>query len=431
MLLLLATVPLLTALSLLTACEYEPQADKGKAPALDQLPATVPEPEESAWLADHWTLPIPAQGPAPEGWTELEASLAPEACGICHPQQLADWQESWHAGGMGPGLMGQLVDWDNIDDRTVLQCQACHAPMTEQHPRLRGSGGGDGEGDGEGYVDNPLFDPAMRVQGLTCAGCHVRQHTRSGPEKPGRPANTDGVALAGGPHDGFVPRDEYKSADFCAVCHDFKETQLALEGKLLQETGPEWRRTPQAAEGVTCQGCHMPEGRHLWKGIHDPEIVAQGVTITGALDEAGGWFSPVQAELRLENTGTGHRLPTYSTPEIKLFLVQVDAQGAPLEGTERQGSIHRRITPNLKKELYDTRLMPGEHLTLPYATRRHSDAVALQARVEVWPDEAYRRFYAIKLRHPENYPNGEAQMRQALQNSIDSRYVLWEERWAL
>lgn len=412
----------LVLLPLLFACAREPVARSGHAPSLEQVPSTVAEAEPSAWLAAHQASPVPAQGPAPEGWTALEASLRSEDCGTCHAQQYADWKESWHHLGMGPGLMGQLVDWDGSDDRTVLQCQACHAPLAEQHPRLPA---------GEGTAENPLFDAAMRTQGLTCAGCHVRGHTRLGPPKDGRVPDETGRALAGGPHDGFVPRDEFRSADFCAACHDFKQTQLALEGKLLQETGAEWRRTRHAAEGLTCQGCHMPGGRHLWKGIHDPETVRQGVAIAGAVEDAGGTFRPVRAALTLENSGVGHRLPTYTTPEIRLVLVQLDGSGQELHGTRREATVGRRITPNLKQELQDTRLLPGESLTLPYAARRHAQAVTLHARIEVWPDEAYRRFYEIKLRKPENHPLGEAALRQALQNSIDSRYLLWEERWPL
>jgi len=408
--------------SLLLGCIDEPDIPRGHAPALSELPATADPPVVSDWLQAHWEFPVPAQGDPPADWTPLEQRLDPDACGTCHPAQLADWQESWHHLAMGPGVLGQIVDWDGKDDRTAHQCQTCHAPLIEQHARLK---------EGEGYVDNPALDTQMRAQGLTCAGCHVRGHQRSGPPKEGRVPDETGRALAEGPHDGFFPRDEYQSPAFCARCHDFKPSQLALEGKLLQETGEEWRRTSFAAEGVTCQDCHMPDKRHLWKGIHDKDMVASGVDIAGELTAAGSLLDPVSATLTLANTRTGHRLPTYTTPEIKLILVQVDAEGQELERSHREGSVGRRITPNLREELWDTRLLPGESYTLPYAVRRQPGAVAVVARVEVWPDEAYRRFYEIKLRKPENYPTGEAMIREAMQNSIDSRYTLWEERWPL
>ena len=32
-----------------------------------------------------------------------------------------------------------------------------------------------------------------------------------------------------------------------------------------------------AREGRACQACHMPERRHLWRGIHDPEMVKRAL----------------------------------------------------------------------------------------------------------------------------------------------------------
>ena len=134
----------------------------------------------------------------------------------------------------------------------------------------------------------------------------------------------------------------------------------------------------------------------------------------------------MEATLTLTNTNTGHRLPTYTTPEIRLIIEQLDESGEAIDGTQLHTSVARRITPNLRKELYDTRLFPGESHTLEYSARRAWNATALHARVEVWPDEAYRRFYEIKLRKPENHALGHEMLAQALQDSIDSRFVLGE-----
>ena len=84
---------------------------KTHAAALLKIAETAPEAREP-WIVEHFKqLPLPAQGPAPEGWSELETSLNPESCGACHPKQLAEWKTSWHAGAMGPGVTGQLIDW--------------------------------------------------------------------------------------------------------------------------------------------------------------------------------------------------------------------------------------------------------------------------------------------------------------------------------
>jgi hypothetical protein len=65
---------------------------------------------DKGFLARHWRRPIKPQGPAPEGFTTLERSLAAESCGTCHPAQLAERKTTLHSRSMGPGVMGQLVE---------------------------------------------------------------------------------------------------------------------------------------------------------------------------------------------------------------------------------------------------------------------------------------------------------------------------------
>ena len=360
---------------------------------------------ESEWLDAHFDVPVPAQGAPPEDWPEITASLHPEQCGACHPTQYADWKDSWHAIGMGPGVLGQMVDWDGSNDKKTRQCSRCHAPLAEQWPFL------------EDGVPNPDFDADLRAKGLSCAGCHVRAHERFGPPKDGEP-------IAGAPHDGFEPKDEFNDSRFCYGCHDFR-TGEGLESKKLQETYEEWRRTDYAADGVTCQSCHMPEGRHLFKGVHDLDMVKSGFTASA---EANTRDSVLVGVLRVENTGTGHRFPTYSTPQVTLVMEQLNASGSAIEGTTQTDAIGRYVTPNLKVERFDTRLMPGESHALEYSAKRSKEAVALTARVEIWPDEAYRRFYEIKLKKPERPPIGLAEVQKAHRYSIDSRFVAWEQR---
>src|SRR2546426_1717878 len=86
------------------------------------------------FLARHWRRPLPPQGPPPPRFTPIEASLAPEACGTCHPTQLADWKTTLHSRAMGPGVAGQLVAMRENDPETAVTCYACHAPLAEQAP---------------------------------------------------------------------------------------------------------------------------------------------------------------------------------------------------------------------------------------------------------------------------------------------------------
>jgi hypothetical protein len=493
---------------------------------LSEISTTVAPVPITPWLRDHFKTPIPAQGPAPDGWSEAESGLQPEDCGTCHVQQYTDWKESWHAMGMGPGMMGQLVHLDGDKDHQVAQCQSCHAPLTEQAPRIRV----DSEDGSSEWIDNVDYIPSERTKGLTCVGCHVRSHQRHGPGNSGTLLTSKdplGDELASAlPHGGAEIRAEFKSPAFCRPCHDFDEklrigidfsngpdpdegvvlsgvksgsaaetagikigdrvlsingetvytgadikdhvelsdsqssllvrlrrdgdylslkltpvaTRSRPYGKMLQETTEEWRRTRFAAEGTTCQDCHMPAGRHLWKGIHDPSMVRSGLSLSASMEgsePAEGFWAQVwgtmqlSASLTATNVGAGHRLPTYTTPEIHLIMQQLDAAGAPIEGTRQQTTIARRMKPSdLSVELYDTRLLPDESLTLYYSQALHGKADSLRAWVEVWPDEAYRRNYKSWLDHG-RFESGHDQLEKAMQASIDSRYVLWTQNLSL
>jgi uncharacterized protein YbdZ (MbtH family) len=381
--------------------------------------------QHAEWVDTFFSFPLAPQGDAPAGWTEVESSLSPESCMLCHPAQYADWKESWHADAMSPGTLGQLIDWDGHKDGLVEQCQTCHAPLAEQHPKAKTKGEAAADEHGHtatAYVENPIYDPDLRKKGVVCASCHVRAHQRFGP--PSESAFPEGTAL---PHGGFTPVEAYQDSRFCYSCHDFKPNQKALNGKLLQETYEEWRRTSFAEQGTSCQDCHMPEGRHLWKGVHDADMVRAAIRFEYNVIDNGAETGQLRAGLKITNIGAGHRMPTYTTPQITLILEQVNAQGTAIEGTRVLGAVGRYIKPDLSKEYFDTRLMPEESHGVDYAQKRHPDAVSITGRVEVWPDEAYRRFYEIKLRRPENHPLGKEELEEALRLCVERQYTVWEE----
>src|SRR5213594_4383003 len=109
------------------------------------------------FLGRHWRQPLVPQGPPPARFSPLEASLRPEACGSCHPAQLADWTTSLHARSMGPGLVGQLVEMLESDPGSALGCLTCHAPLAEQAPRVA---------DGARARANPVYDGTLGPRGL-------------------------------------------------------------------------------------------------------------------------------------------------------------------------------------------------------------------------------------------------------------------------
>src|SRR5437763_308718 len=123
------------------------------------------------FLARHWRGPLRPQGVAPKRWSALERALAPEACGSCHPLQLADWSSGFHARSMGPGIAGQLVEMTRTDPESARACHLCHAPLAEQSAEIVGQ---------RGAVANEAFDARLRERGAICAACHVQSYQRFG-----------------------------------------------------------------------------------------------------------------------------------------------------------------------------------------------------------------------------------------------------------
>ncbi|ROR32449.1 multiheme c-type cytochrome [Inmirania thermothiophila] len=340
-----------------------------------------------AFLARHWADPLPPQGEPPPGYSPLEARLDPEACAACHRAQWEAWKGSRHARAMGPGVLGQLL---TFAPEAAAACRRCHAPLAEQDPAA-----------------GPAAERLQR-QGLVCAACHVRAHVRYGPP-PRRDPDARGPVGSSGPHGGFVATPAFEQSAFCSVCHQFGPDGYALEGKPLENTVEEWRTSDWAAKGVQCQGCHMPEREHLWRGIHDPDTVARAVTVDVDFQEASA--RRVRATITVRNTGTGHHFPTYVTPKVFLRAVLVDAAGRALGETLQEAVIGREVTPDLSAEVYDTRIPAGEAFAALYDAPRPAGVAALQVWLTVDPDHFYRRFFESLL---PQMPDGEPQTLIAL-----------------
>jgi hypothetical protein len=362
-------------------------------------------------VARHWRAPLAPQGPAPARFSHLEASLAPEACGTCHPAQLADWRTSTHAAAMGPGVRGQLVEMLAKDPRGALACYPCHAPLAEQRPLARDT-----------LAVSPHFDAALAPRGIPCAACHVRGHRRFGP--PRRDGSLTSAAPAETlPHGGVTRTPAYLASEFCRDCHQFGPDGYALEGKLLQDTYSEWKASRFAAAGVQCQDCHMPDRRHLWRGIHDPDMVRRGLSIDVVESEA---IAParVSATLVVQSTGIGHRFPTYVTPIVVLRAELVDAAGRAIADTRQEVRVGREVTLDLERELADTRLPPGGRVELAYARGLTGAAVAARFTVVVYPDAFYTAFFETLLR--QGAGRGEAEIRTALADTRRSAFTVFE-----
>ena len=369
---------------------------------------------EEAFLERHWRMPIPLQGDPPATFAPIERSLAPPDCGTCHPAQYEDWRDSIHARSMGPGVAGQLVEMARRDPAGARGCLVCHAPLAEQSPLVRGAAG---------LEANPAFDASLQRQGVVCATCHVRQHQRFGPP-PRAGGRKPGVPRTELPHNGATYVSAYLRAEFCAACHQFGPGGLHLNGKPLENTYAEWRDSPAARRGLQCQNCHMPDRRHRWRGIHDPDMVKSGVRVSLALDRPRYRpGQPLRATVTVASVRVGHYFPTYVTPQVVVRALLAGQDGAPIEGTTEERVIGRQVPPDLSREVADTRIPPGGRFVLRYGRLLDRPGLTLRVTVTVYPDHFYTGFFAALLETGAG--DGEAAIREALEATRRSPFEIF------
>ena len=344
-----------------------------------------------------WRAPLASQGKLPPDWTSLERSLAPEDCGQCHADQLQQWRTSRHAQAFSPGLVGQLLTFDAAD---TAECMRCHAPLAEQHAAFEAART-------VGLAHRPE-QQGLASAGNGCGGCHVRHHRRFGP--PQRNSGATGQSELAAPF--------FESPEFCSGCHQFP-AELAVNGKPLENTYVEWKASPQASRQVTCQTCHMPDRRHLWRGIHDPAMVAAALTPRITSDAAGVRFE-------IANTGAGHAFPTYVTPRVVMNAVALDAEGKPRPETLRSHLIARRVSYENEQwvEISDTRLLPEQTaaIEMPWTGSERA-----RVWLEVDPDDYYETQVYRELL--QTLPHGGEAARliaQAKSDAAKSRFRLFE-----
>jgi len=341
---------------------------------------------DTASVDGYWTLPVPAQGGA----------LSSSSCAACHTTQFADWSGARHAVAMGPGVWAQMHDQPELRE----MCASCHTPLRDQ-----------------------WADPYLQADGVGCAGCHSRASRKFGP--PPRPTTIAPlVARYPAPHGAANTRDFFERVDFCAGCHQFAEGRAPrVNGAFLQNTVEEWRLSRAAREGKICQTCHMPDRRHLFRGIHDPDTVRGGVDWTFDARLVG---DRVESRMTLTNTGTGHAFPTYIVPEVWMRIQLANRYGAGPIVAERLIARRVAFARGQWTELGDTRLHQDESATLDYTGTLPPGTVAVVGTVYVRPDAYHVDSLASHLRDTKSQASRRL-YEEALAEMKNSGYVLFSD----
>jgi mono/diheme cytochrome c family protein len=273
--------------------------------------------------------------------------------------------------------------------------------------------GARGKGQGARILENPYFDNKLKLSGVSCSVCHLRGGKVYGPparegkwDNPLNPPLLRGNGARGKGqdiHNGFVEKDFFESAEFCAACHQLDEG-YELNGKVLTNTYREWKESFYGENDITCQNCHMPDRQHLWRGIHDTEMVINGIHIETIPSKKG-------AKLIITNTGVGHFFPTYVTPLIILKGFLLDKKDKVIPSSVKEAYIGRKVSLDLESEIFDTRITPQKSFEFDYNPSlilpldKGREEVGLSTKgghklvFEVWvyPDEFYNRFFKSML----------------------------------
>lgn len=230
------------------------------------------------WLGDD-ASEEPKETAAGDEETGVGTTAAPQIwqssqdCKACHEDVWDEWHGSHHQiSYLNPEVRKLSDDFRN------KECQACHLPVPISQT---------------GYGKRTLPRNTHPTEGVSCLTCHLgkdgeilgRNAVPSAPCKP-------------------VASPQMVSVDMCASCHN------------QHQTTDQWRASPQAKQGISCNDCHMPEvlrnvasggtrkGRgHVFHGAHDKATL-----------QAAGRFTLTRdgdaVTLRLENVGAGHNFPT-------------------------------------------------------------------------------------------------------------------------
>ncbi len=222
-------------------------------------------------------------------------------CKVCHPVQFRQWSVSSHAYG---NLSPFFVSVENsvlgkTNGTSADTCSRCHAPLAAVLKVMQISNIKRAQFAREG---EDFLGPV--VEGITCVVCHrfdKRYGKRSARAKITEgdifapifgPTNNDiqaeaekdtRLALVSEPgkkgrkiHKRVEPYPFLRASRFCGNCHSSR----LPNGVHNEETFDEYRTSPSAAAGVTCQDCHMGKVQGENKGFAKGAAAVIGKTET-------------------------------------------------------------------------------------------------------------------------------------------------------
>lgn len=221
-------------------------------------------------------------------------SISAKECGSCHQKQYEEWQGSRHQLAFMNSIFLEGYKFEKKDF-----CVNCHAPLQNQVQEINHRTVEELQ-----TMSKNLLP--LTYEGITCVTCHVRENK---------------ILTIHDKKDNSV--HEFKTAknlgspEFCANCHQFNfpnnnEDIPRFTHEPMQNTLQEWRyyahKSPKKAERKdiipnSCQSCHMPEGKHTFRGAHDTTLLKNSIALHFYKHNDSIFAS-------MNSVGVGHEYPT-------------------------------------------------------------------------------------------------------------------------
>jgi nitrate/TMAO reductase-like tetraheme cytochrome c subunit len=212
-------------------------------------------------------------------------------CGTCHPRHFEEWSVSQHSYAQLSPVYMAFQNFVNaqVNGTNGDFCIRCHNQVgmnlgespqisnLERHPTSREGitcvvchrvDKAYNKASGrialvEGDLLQPVYGPSGNAELKRVLENSGEYRVVTEPDKPGRKIHAEVVK--------FTP---ISSSTFCGTCHDV----TLLNGFRLEEAFSEYRASPAAAKGITCQDCHMGKVQGIVSGYHEgPAAVIGGV----------------------------------------------------------------------------------------------------------------------------------------------------------
>lgn len=345
------------------------------------------------WIALAAQVATAAEQPVKPVGADPQLFPPAQSC-ACHGDLVQQWSKSMHAQALtDPIYQAKLAQAQEATDGKIGEfCDTCHGPAATMTGEMAAGG---------------TMSPGA-ADAVGCSFCH--QITGIGDEV----ANTsqlvtlDGVRRAQlkdpqAPHPAAFS-EFHSKAELCGGCHNVNHP---VNGMHLEATYSEWKASPYAAEGVTCQDCHMSEGAgvigpssgqaamggpqrdniyrmsfvganvELSDSAAAEAMLKSAATVDVDVPEIVPAGEEASASVTVTNVGAGHYLPTGLTEvrEMWLEVVFEDATGTKTALAERRfGTILQDDEGNAPVELWeatsiksDDRIPPKKSVSEPFS----------------------------------------------------------------